>query len=121
MNGEQQEPYEHLTVDVEENHQGTIMEKLGERRGELQNMVPDGKGRVRLDYMIPTRGLIGFHNEFLTSTSGTGLMYHVFDHYGPAIKGRIGKRENGVLISNCQGKARAFALFNLQERGTIIY
>lgn len=118
-NGEQQEPYEHLTVDVEENHQGSIMEKLGERRGELQNMVPDGKGRVRLDYVIPTRGLIGFHTEFLSSTSGTGLMYHVYDHYGPAIRGRIGKRNNGVLIANCQGTARGFALFNLQDRGRL--
>ncbi|ASQ44810.1 translational GTPase TypA [Legionella clemsonensis] len=117
--GEQQEPYERLTVDVEETHQGTIMEKLGERRGELQNMLPDGKGRVRLDYLIPTRGLIGFHTEFLSSTSGTGLMYHVYDHYGPAIRGRIGKRNNGVLIANCQGTARAFALFNLQERGRL--
>ena len=119
LEGEQQEPYERLTVDLEETHQGTIMEKLGERRGELQNMVPDGKGRVRLDYIIPTRGLIGFHNEFLSSTSGTGLMYHVYDHYGTAIKGRIGKRANGVMIANCQGVARGFALFNLQERGRL--
>ncbi|PJD91592.1 MAG: translational GTPase TypA [Legionella sp.] len=118
-NGEQLEPYERLTVDVEENHQGSIMEKLGERKGELQNMVPDGKGRVRLDYNIPTRGLIGFHTEFLSATSGTGLMYHVYDHYGPALKGRIGKRNNGVLIANCQGTARGFALFNLQERGRL--
>ncbi len=113
------EPYERLTVDVEENHQGAIMEKLGERRGELQNMLPDGKGRVRLDYLIPTRGLIGFHTEFLSSTSGTGLIYHVYDHYGPAVRGRIGKRINGVLIANCQGLARAFALFNLQDRGRL--
>jgi GTP-binding protein len=113
------EPYERLTIDVEENHQGTIMEKLGERRGELQNMVPDGKGRVRLDYIIPTRGLIGFHTEFLSSTSGTGLNYHVYDHYGPAAKGRIGKRGSGVMIANCQGTARGFALFNLQERGRL--
>ncbi|MGQ3888297.1 translational GTPase TypA [Legionella sp. CNM-1927-20] len=113
------EPYERLTLDVEETHQGTIMEKLGERRGELQNMLPDGKGRVRLDYIIPTRGLIGFHTEFLSSTSGTGLMYHVYDHYGPAVKGRLGKRSNGVMIANCQGMARAFALFNLQERGRL--
>ncbi len=118
--GDQQlEPYERVTVDIEEAHQGTIMEKLGERRGELQDMVPDGKGRVRLDYIIPTRGLIGFHTEFLSSTSGTGLMYHVFDHYGPAIKGRIGKRNSGVLIANCSGTARGFALFNLQERGRL--
>lgn len=119
VDGEQHEPYERLTVDVEETNQGSVMEKLGERRGELQNMVPDGKGRVRLDYVIPTRGLIGFHSEFLSCTSGTGLMYHVYDHYGPAIKGRIGKRANGVLIANCQGTARGFALFNLQERGRL--
>lgn len=119
IDGQQHEPYERLTVDVEEVHQGTIMEKLGERRGELQNMIPDGKGRVRLDYNIPTRGLIGFHTEFLSSTSGTGLMYHVYDHYGPAIKGRLGKRANGVLIANCKGTARGFALFNLQERGRL--
>ena len=118
-NGELLEPYERLTVDVEENHQGSIMEKLGERRGELQNMVPDGKGRVRLDYQIPTRGLIGFHTEFLSATSGTGLMYHVYDHYGPAVKGRIGKRNSGVLIANCHGTARGFALFNLQDRGRL--
>lgn len=117
--GELSEPYERLTVDVEEIHQGSIMEKLGERRGEMQNMVPDGKGRVRLDYMIPTRGLIGFHTEFLSATSGTGLMYHVYDHYGPMLRGRIAKRNNGVLIANCQGQARAFALFNLQERGRL--
>jgi GTP-binding protein len=117
--GELLEPYERVTVDVEENHQGSIMEKLGERRGELQNMVPDGKGRVRLDYSIPTRGLIGFHTEFLSCTSGTGLIYHVFDHYGPAFRGRLGKRNNGVLIANCQGTARGFALFNLQERGRL--
>ena len=118
-NGVQLEPYERLTVDVEEQHQGAIMEKLGERRGELQNMVPDGKGRVRLDYQIPTRGLIGFHTEFLSATSGTGLLYHVYDHYGPALRGRIGKRNSGVLISNCAGTARGFALFNLQERGRL--
>lgn len=119
VDGELQEPYERVTLDVEETHQGTMMEKLGERRGELTNMVPDGKGRVRLDYIIPTRGLIGFHTEFLSCTSGTGLIYHVYDHYGPAIKGRIGKRINGVLIANCAGTARAFALFNLQERGRL--
>ncbi len=119
QDGELLEPYERLTIDVEETHQGSIMEKMGERRGELQDMIPDGKGRVRLDYMVPTRGLIGFHNEFLSCTSGTGLMYHVFDHYGAAIKGRIGQRSNGVLIANCQGNARGFALFNLQERGRL--
>jgi len=118
-NDMQLEPYERLTVDIEEHHQGGIMEKLGERRGDLQNMIPDGKGRVRLDYVIPTRGLIGFHTEFLSSTSGTGLMYHVYDHYGPVIRGRIGKRASGVLIANCAGTARGFALFNLQERGRL--
>lgn len=117
--GEQLEPYERLTVDVEEAHQGGVMEKLGERRGDLQNMVPDGKGRVRLDYSIPTRGLIGFHTEFLSCTSGTGLMYHVYDHYGPMVRARIGKRNSGVLIANCQGTARGFALFNLQDRGRL--
>ncbi len=113
------EPYEQLTIDIEENHQGTMMEKLGQRHGELKNMVSDGQGRVRLDYVIPTRGLIGLHTEFLSATSGTGLMYHVFDHYGQAIRGRIGQRANGVLIANCQGVTRGFALFNLQERGKL--
>ena len=117
--GVQLEPYERVTIDIEDGHQGAIMEKIGERRGELQDMVPDGKGRVRLDYMVPTRGLIGFHTEFLSATSGTGLMYHVFDHYGPAHRGRIGKRNSGVLIANCAGTARGFALFNLQERGRL--
>jgi GTP-binding protein len=118
-NGDRHEPYEQLTVDIEEQHQGAIMEKLGERRGELKNMMPDGKGRVRLDYMIPARGLIGFQTEFMTSTSGTGLLFHVYDHYGPFRPGNIGQRNNGVLISNGQGKALAYALFNLQERGRL--
>ena len=119
VDGERQEPYENLTVDVEETYQGVVMEKLGLRRGELKNMTSDGKGRVRLDYVIPTRGLIGFHTEFLSSTSGTRLMYHVFSHYGPWVSTKIGERINGVLIANCQGTARAFALFNLQERGRL--
>jgi GTP-binding protein len=113
------EPYERLTIDIEEGHQGSIMEKMGERRAELQDMVPDGKGRVRLDYLVPTRGLIGFHTEFLSATSGTGLIYHVFDRYGPAFRGSIGQRNSGVLIANCHGTARGFALFNLQERGRL--
>jgi GTP-binding protein len=117
IDGEVCEPYEQLTVDVEEQHQGALMEALGTRKGELKNMVPDGKGRVRLDYIIPSRGLIGFQTEFMTTTSGTGLMYHVFDHYGPAQHGGIAPRKNGVLISNGQGKVLGFALFNLQERG----
>lgn len=118
--GRKLEPYEQLTVDVPENNQGSVMEKLGERRGELKDMLPDGKGRVRLDYVIPTRGLIGFHTDFLTITSGAGLMYHRFDHYGPAIPGRLAARKNGVLIANCVGNARGFALFNLQERGRLM-
>ncbi|MDS4058785.1 MAG: translational GTPase TypA, partial [Candidatus Contendobacter sp.] len=120
IDGEPCEPYEQLTVDVEEQHQGAIMEKLGERRGELLDMQPDGKGRVRLDYLIPARGLIGFQTEFLTATSGTGLIYHVFDRYGPVKKGAIGARINGVLIANSTGKALAYALFNLQERGRLM-
>ncbi|HIF52122.1 MAG TPA: translational GTPase TypA [Thiotrichaceae bacterium] len=111
------EPYEELSVDIEAEHQGAVMEKLGERRGDLKNMQPDGKGRVRLEYIIPARGLIGFRTEFLTLTSGTGLLYNVFDHYGPYQKTGIGQRQNGVLISNGQGKTAGFALFNLQERG----
>lgn len=120
VNGEKHEPYENLTVDVEEMHQGAIMEKLGSRKGDLLDMVPDGKGRVRLDYQIPTRALIGFRTEFLTATSGTGLMHHVFDHYDVAKKGAIAARANGVMMSNQAGKAAAFALFNLQERGRML-
>ena len=115
-----EEPYEQLVVDLESDYQGGVMERLGERRGELQNMQLDGKGRVRLDYLIPARGLIGFQSEFRTLTAGTGLMFHVFDHYGPFQRGDISKRNNGVLISNGTGKALAYALFNLQERGRMI-
>ena len=120
IDGELHEPYEQLTVDLEAAHQGSIMEQLGERRGELKNMVPDSKGRVRLEYIIPSRGLIGFRSEFLTLTSGSGLMYSLFDHYGPQVSGDLGQRNNGVLISNGTGKALGFALFNLQERGRLI-
>lgn len=120
VDGETHEPYEQLTVDVPEEHQGRVMEKLGERKAELKNMMPDSKGRVRLDYLIPTRSLIGFHTEFLTATSGTGLIYHVFDHYGPCVAGSFGQRKNGVMIANCVGKSRAFALWNLQERGRLL-
>jgi len=119
VEGEVCEPYEQLTVDVEEAHQGGIMEALGSRKGDLQDMVPDGKGRVRLDYIIPSRGLIGFQTEFMTLTSGSGLIYHVFDHYGPAQHGGIAPRNNGVLIANSTGKALGYALFNLQERGRL--
>ena len=113
------EPYESLTVDIEEQHQGAVMEKLGLRKAEMTNMTPDGKGRVRVDFEVPSRGLIGFQTEFMTLTSGTGLMYHTFDHYGPHKGGTIGQRVNGVLISNAQGKALTYALFNLQERGKL--
>ena len=119
VDGEICEPWEMMTVDVESDHQGRVMEKLGERRGELKDMVPDGKGRIRLDYLIPSRGLIGFRSEFLTTTSGTGLLYHAFDHYGRRIKEKIGERNNGVLISMATGKSLAYALFNLQERGRL--
>ena len=119
VNGEPCEPYEMLTVDVEEQNQGSVMEQLGLRKGDLLDMVTDGKGRVRLDYRIPARGLIGFHTEFMTMTSGTGLMHHVFDTYGPLKKGGIGERINGVLISNGTGKSVGFGLFNLQERGKL--
>jgi len=119
VDGEMQEPYEQLTVDIEEQHQGGVMEKLGERGGDLQDMVPDGKGRVRLDYIIPARGLIGIRTEFLTATQGSGLLYNIFDHYGPMKPGDYAQRNNGVLISNCAGKALAYGLFNLQERGRL--
>jgi len=117
VDGVKEEPYESVTADVETEHQGTIMEKLGERGAQLSDMVPDGKGRVRLDFTIPSRGLIGFRTEFLTATQGTGLIYSVFDHYAPVKMGDFGKRTNGVLIANGVGKAVAFAIFNLQERG----
>ena len=119
IDGEQQEPYEQVTVDIEDQHQGTIMEKLGERGGELTDMMPDGKGRVRLDYIMPARGLIGFRTEFLTGTQGTGLIYSIFSHYGPIKTGDYGQRINGVLISKGAGKALGYALFNLQERGRL--
>jgi GTP-binding protein len=115
-----EEPYEQLVVDLESDYQGGVMERLGERRGELQNMQLDGKGRVRLDYQIPARGLIGFQNEFRTLSAGTGLMFHVFSHYGPYQPGDISRRNNGVLVSKNTGKAVAYALFNLQERGRLI-
>jgi GTP-binding protein len=118
--GGRQEPFEQLVVDLESDYQGAVMERLGERRGELQNMQLDGKGRVRLDYLIPARGLIGFQSEFRTLTAGTGLMFHIFDHYGPWQPGDISRRNNGVLISNGTGKALAYALFNLQDRGRMI-
>jgi GTP-binding protein len=116
VNGEKQEPYEMLTVDVEETHQGGVMEELGRRKGELQDMQPDGKGRVRIEYRIPARGLIGFQGEFLTLTRGTGLASHVFDEYGPW-SGTMSDRRNGVLVSAEDGPAVAYALWKLQDRG----
>tara|TARA_B100000795_G_scaffold43967_1_gene28817 strand:+ start:614 stop:2458 length:1845 start_codon:yes stop_codon:yes gene_type:complete len=118
--GVKQEPYESVTIDVEEIHQGKIMEKMGERKASLSDMVSDGKGRVRLDYNMPSRGLIGFRAEFLTLTSGSGLLYHSFDKYGPIIQGLHTGRRNGALISIGQGKAVPYALFNLQDRGKMI-
>ena len=120
IDGQTCEPYEQLTIDIEEAYQGPLMEALGPRKAELKNMLPDGNGRVRLDYVIPSRGLIGFQSDFLTLSSGTGLMYHVFDHYAAKIEGRIGQRQKGVLISVASGKALAYALFNLQERGRLM-
>jgi len=111
------EPFEDLSVDVETQHQGTVMEKLGERKAELTNMMPDGNGRVKLDFNIPARGLIGFRTEFLTATTGTGLMNSTFDAYKPQKPGDIGQRSNGSLISMNQGKAVAYAIFNLQKSG----
>jgi GTP-binding protein len=116
IDGVPSEPYELLTVDVEEVHQGAVMEALGSRRGELVDMVPDGRGRARLDYRVPARGLIGFQGEFMNLTRGNGIMSHVFDDYGP-VKGEIPARRNGVLVSQEDGEAVAYALFNLQERG----
>lgn len=117
---EQQEPYEQVIIDIEEAHQGAVMEQMGLRRGELKDMVSDGKGRVRLEYITPTRGLIGFRTEFLTLTSGTGIMHTVFHHYGPYVKQTITSRVNGVMIANQAGKASGYALFNLQERGRLL-
>lgn len=118
-NGQLMEPFETLTIDCEEQHQGSVMEQLGLRKAEMTNMSPDGRGRTRIDFVIPSRGLIGFQTEFMTMTSGSGLLYHTFDHYGPHKGGNIGQRKNGVLIANAQGKALTNALFNLQERGRL--
>ncbi|ANJ67949.1 GTP-binding protein TypA [Halothiobacillus diazotrophicus] len=120
VDGVKQEPYEQLVVDIEETHQGGVMEKLGIRRAELRNMEPDGKGRVRLEYIIPSRGLIGFRTEFMTATQGTGLLFSVFDHYGEYKPGTVGQRINGVLIANETGKALSYALYNLQDRGRMM-
>ncbi|MBN2689067.1 MAG: translational GTPase TypA [Gammaproteobacteria bacterium] len=120
IDGERCEPYELLIVDVENEHQGIIMERLGERNAKLQNMEPDHSGRVRLTYMIAAQGLIGFHSEFLTLTSGSGIIHHVFDHFDKAQDNPVKQRKNGVLISKCDGKATAFSLWNLQKRGRML-
>jgi GTP-binding protein len=120
IDGVRCEPWEQLTVDLEDQYQGAVMSRLAERRGELQDILPDGRGRVRLDYRIPTRGLIGFRTEFLTATSGTGLIYHVFEKYDRFLPLALGQRGNGVLVSMVTGKALAYALFNLQERGRLL-
>ncbi len=119
VDGEVCEPWETLTVDVEAAHQGAVMELLGERRGVLKDVTPDNQGRVRLDGVVPSRGLIGFQSQFMTVTSGTGLAYHAFDHYGPRVPGVLAARQNGALVSMANGKAVAYALFNLQERGSL--
>ena len=117
INGEIHEPFEQIVIDIEEQHQGSIMEEMGLRKADLQNMEPDGKGRMKLDFIAPSRGMIGFKSNFLTLTSGTGIMTSVFDHYGPAKTGEVAKRQNGVLVSMISGKTLAYSLFNLQERG----
>ena len=119
IDGHREEPWEQLVVDLEADHQGAVMEELGERGGQLKDMRPDGRGRTRLEYVVPSRGLIGFQSRFRSLTSGGGLMHHVFDHYAPVPAGRLARRANGVLIANGQGKALAYALFNLQERGRL--
>ncbi|PJE80970.1 GTP-binding protein TypA/BipA [invertebrate metagenome] len=117
IDGKKQEPYEQVVIDVEEQHQGPIMEEMGSRKASLKNMVPDGKGRVRLDYVMPARGLIGFRSQFMTMTSGTGILTNIFDHYGPVREGNLANRSNGVMISMVSGKVLGYALWNLQERG----
>jgi len=117
VNGEIHEPYEQIVIDIEDQHQGAVMEEMGQRKANLQNMEPDGKGRIKLEFLAPSRGMIGFRSSFLTMTSGTGIMTSVFDHYGKAKDGELAKRQNGVLVSMAAGKTLAYSLFNLQERG----
>jgi len=119
IDGEKQEPYENVTLDVEEQHQGAVMEQMGHRKGEMTNMEVDGKGRIRIEATVPSRGLIGFRSEFLTMTSGTGIMTSSFSHYGPMKQGTVAKRQNGVLISMVQGTCLGYALFTLQDRGRL--
>jgi GTP-binding protein len=120
IDGQLQEPYETVTIDVEEQHQGPIMEKMGVRKAELTDMAPDGTGRIRMDFIMPSRGLIGFQTEFMTLTSGSGLIYHTFFEYGPHKGGEIGQRKNGVMVGNATGKALTNAIFNLQSRGRML-
>ena len=117
VDGEIHEPFEQIVIDIEDQHQGSIMEEMGQRKADLQNMEPDGKGRIKLEFLAPSRGMIGFRSSFLTMTSGTGIMTSVFDHYGKAKDGELAKRQNGVLVSMAAGKTLAYSLFNLQERG----
>ncbi len=117
VNGEIHEPYEQIVIDIEDQHQGSVMEEMGQRKSDLKNMEPDGKGRIKLEFLAPSRGMIGFRSSFLTMTSGTGIMTSVFDHYGRAKDGELAKRQNGVLVSMAAGKTLAYSLFNLQERG----
>ena len=119
QDGVTQEPYEQLVVDCDEQHQGSIIEELGNRRAEMRDLMPDGRGRVRMEFLVPTRGLIGFRSLFLSLTSGSGLMTHVFDHYGDYKESELAKRNNGVLVSMVKGKTLAYALFNLQDRGRL--
>jgi len=119
IDGVLNEPYEHLVVDVDDEHQGSVIEELGSRKAEMQDMNADGKGRIRIAFIIPTRGLIGFRTQFLGLTSGSGIMTHVFDHYGPVKQGQIAKRQNGVLVSMVKGKSLGYALYNLQDRGRL--
>lgn len=119
VDGEMQEPYEVVVIDIQDEHQGSIMEEMGLRKGNLTNMEPDGKGRTRLEFMMPSRGLIGFRGTFLTMTSGSGIMTSIFDHYGPVKEGDVAKRQNGVLVSMVKGKTAAYALFNIQSRGRL--
>jgi GTP-binding protein len=119
VDGKLHEPFEQVVIDVEDQHQGSVMEEFGLRKAELTNMEPDGKGRVRLEFMSPSRGLIGFRSQFLTMTSGSGIMTSIFDHYGPVKQGDVAKRQNGVLVSMTKGKTLAFSLFNLQDRGRL--
>ena len=119
VNGEIHEPFEQIVIDLEEEHQGSIMEEMGLRKAELKNMQPDGKGRIKLEFIAPSRGMIGFRSHFLTLTSGSGILTSVFDHYGPAKKGEVTTRQNGVLVSMTKGKTLAYSLFNLQNRGKL--